>query len=121
MAQTRKQRRRTKHRGNAAGMVESRGRTGRKAEASEKAPAKGSGLVSRRDRAETPPSLKSSFNRAAISAVLLFALLLLVLKQSPVQAFGLAAVALLIYIPIGYMTDSFLYKRRLAQIARDKH
>jgi hypothetical protein len=121
MAQTRKQRRRTKHRGNAAGMVESRGRTGRKAEASGKTPDKDNGLLSRRDRADAPPSLKSSFNRAAISALVLFALLLFVLKQDVAQAFGLSAVALAIYVPIGYLADSFLYKRRLAQLARDKH
>ena len=120
MAQTRKQRRRTKHRGNAAGMVETRGRTGRKAETSDKGSSKGNGLVRRRDRATQPPTLKSALNRAAISALLLFALMLLLLKQDAKQAFALSAVALAIYVPIGYFTDSFLYKRRMAQMSQDK-
>src|SRR5438105_4197256 len=113
MAQTRKQRRRTKHRGNAAGMVESRGRTGRKPEVSEKDSGKGKeGLLSRRDRGAEPPSWKSAINRASLSALLLFFLLLVLFKQDAKAAFGLSAVALAIYIPIGYVTDSFLYKRR---------
>ena len=121
MAQTRKQRRRTKHRGNAAGMVETRGRTGRKVDATEKGSAKSNSLVRRRDRATQPPSLKSALNRAAISALLLFALLLFLLGQDAKQAFALSAVALAIYVPIGYLTDSFLYKRRMAQLSQDKH
>ena len=56
MAQTRK-RRRTKHRGNAAGMVEVRGRTGRRPEPGEKRPSvKQEAAPRRRNRMETPPT-----------------------------------------------------------------
>ena len=73
MAQT-KRRRQTKHRGNAAGVVESRGRTGRKPTAAEKsgdaralARAKES-LLDRRDR---PPTWRGAFVKAMIAGVLL--------------------------------------------------
>jgi hypothetical protein len=115
MAQTRKQRRRTKHRGNAVGMIESRGRTGRKSTDTEKSAGKDNGLIRRRDRGKEPPTWKSAINRASISALLLFFLLLVLFKQDAKAAFGLSAVALAIYIPIGYATDMFLYKRRIAR------
>lgn len=119
MAQTKKQRRRTKHRGNAVGMIESRGRTGRKAEAPAKDSSKDrSAAVRRRERGTKPPTWKSAINRAGLSAVVLFALMVLLFDQELASAFGLAAVALAIYIPIGYFTDSFMYKRRMAQAKR---
>ena len=118
MAQTKKQRRRTKHRGNAVGMIESRGRTGRKAEASAKESAKDRAGARRRQRSMQPPTWKSAINRASLSALVLFFLMLLLFKQDAKAAFGLSTVALVIYIPIGYMTDSLMYKRRIAQEKR---
>ncbi|HZO35842.1 MAG TPA: hypothetical protein VFB41_03085, partial [Solirubrobacteraceae bacterium] len=102
---------------NAAGIVETRGRTGRKAEPAEKDSGKQS-LLRRRDRATQPPSWKAAINRASISALLLFFLMLVLLKQDAKAAFGLSTVALAIYIPIGYLTDSYLYKRRMSQDKR---
>jgi hypothetical protein len=122
MAQTRK-RRRTKHRGNAVGMVESRGRTGRKPAPGEsrgtgKQSAKEEARARREDRMNRPPTWRAAFNRAAISAVLFVVLVLFVMKQSAVQAFGLGAFVLLFYIPFGYYFDSFLYRRRQAKAKR---
>lgn len=116
MAQTK--RRRTKHRGNAAGMIEARGRTGRKPTPDEqnRGPKGASGRANRFDK---PPSWRSSINRALI-AVVFFVVLLLVIPGfdvSPMQIIPLAAFMLLLYIPMGYYTDQWMYRRRQRQKA----
>ena len=70
VAQTRRKRQ-TKHRGNAAGLVESRGRTGRKPTAAEK-----SGTRARRparrdaiDKRDRPPTWRGAFLKAMFAAV----------------------------------------------------
>ena len=72
MAQVKKKRQ-TKHRGNAAGMVESRGRTGRKPTSAEK---KGAKATAKKqpgvDRRDMPPSWKKAFLGALFAAVMLF-------------------------------------------------
>ena len=57
MAQT-KRKRRTKHRGNAAGMVEARGRTGRKPGPAERKA--GRRARARQDRFSKPPTVRSA-------------------------------------------------------------
>lgn len=109
MAQTKKKRR-TKHRGNAAGVVETRGRTGRKPtpaerKASEKA-------ASRTDRLFREPTWKAAANRAALAAIVFGVLLVLAFKQPVGSAAALTGFVFLFYIPLGYYTDTFLYKRR---------
>ena len=65
MAQT-KRKRRTKHRGNAAGIVEVRGRTTRPASPeARKAQKKGDARKARMDRYAKPPSWRSAANRAS--------------------------------------------------------
>jgi len=116
MAQTKKRKRSTKHRGNAVGMVETRGRTGRKLDSSErKLSTKEQAAARREERMNKPPTWRAALNRAAISSVVLFVVVLLALKQSVSNAVGLSAVAMVMYIPIGYYTDSFIYKRRQAK------
>jgi hypothetical protein len=119
MPQTRRKRR-TKHRGNAAGVIESRGRTGRKPTAAEKsvkgreaAQAKAT-KVARYDR---PPTLLGAFWRALAAAVLMLALSLALTKQ-PSTAFILFPIVLLLYVPLSYYTDQWLYKRRIRTKAR---
>ena len=114
MAQT-KRKRQTKHRGNAAGVVESRGRTGRKPTAAEKsgklgetAKAKGQ-PVDRRDR---PPSWRSAFIRAMVATIALLLVFLLLLKQSA-QVAGLFPIVLVGYTVIGYYSDRWIYNRRM--------
>ncbi|MCW3067439.1 MAG: hypothetical protein JWL67_64 [Solirubrobacterales bacterium] len=109
-----KRKRQTKHRGNAAGVVESRGRTGRKPTAAEKsgnaremARAKEK-LIDKRDR---PPTWRSAFIRSMIAAVLMLLVVLIVLGQ-PNQAIALFPVVLLMYVPISYYTDLWIYNRR---------
>ena len=105
VAQT-KRKRRTKHRGNAAGMVETRGRTGRRRagpSAARSRPAQ-----KRLDRMAKPPTWRGSITRAAVAAVVFVRRSSLVF-QRPVSAVDRArrAVVLLFYIPLGYYTDSF--------------
>ena len=111
MAQT-KRKRQTKHRGNAAGVVESRGRTGRKPTAAEKsgdareaARAK-ERLIDRRDR---KPTWRGAFLKAMAAAVLLLAVVVLFLKGQGIQLFP---VVLIVYTLISYYTDLWIYNRR---------
>jgi hypothetical protein len=112
MAQTRK-RRQTKHRGNAAGMVESRGRTGRKPTADErkKLSPKEEARQRRTERLDKPPTWRGAMNRAAIAAAI-FIVAIIVLGQKPAAAVTLGAVMLLLYIPMSYYTDLFIHRRR---------
>ena len=120
MAQT-KRKRRTKHRGNAAGVVETRGRTGRKPTAAEKkADARASVRQQRANRLDQPPTWRSAINRAAISTVAFCVLLILLFKQPISTATALAGFMLLLYIPMSFYTDKFLYERRLKRKAQGK-
>jgi hypothetical protein len=120
MAQTRK-RRQTKHRGNAAGMVESRGRTGRRPEPGErkKLDAKEEARRKRLERLDTPPTWRGALNRAAVAAAL-FGVLMVVIGQNPAAAFSLAAIMLLLYIPMSFYTDLLIYRRRQKRKAQGK-
>lgn len=119
MAQTKKKRRPTKHRGNAAGMIESRGRTGRKlTEGERKAAGKQDAAARRRERLNRPPSWRGAINKAAIAAIV-FAVAVTLLFQRPILAsLGLAAFTFLIYVPLSYYTDALIYKRAQAKRAR---
>jgi hypothetical protein len=117
MAQT-KRKRRSKHRGNAAGGIEARGRTSRgvvklsPAEERKRA---------RNERMNKPPTWKSAASKAGLMAALLF-----VLTQVGVLGRGMslatsvffAAAAMLIYTPLAYATDVFVYKRTQARRAK---
>ena len=120
MAQT-KRKRSTKHRGNAAGIVETRGRTGRKlTEAERKANEKqGRGLL-RADRFSRPPTWRSAANRSLIAVVIFVAVLVLFLGQPARNSFLLGSTLLILYIPMSYYTDLWLYKRRLRKDAEAK-
>ena len=113
MAQA-KRRRRTKHRGNAAGVVEARGRTGRKPTAAEKSgTGAGAGRTreSRLERSNRPPTWRGAFVRA-MAAAALFVLASLLLLKKPTQAIVLFPIVLLLYLPISYYTDLWMYRRR---------
>jgi hypothetical protein len=111
MAQQSRKRRQTKHRGNAAGMVETRGRTGRKPNENErKADPKAAARAARLDRLSRPPTWRGALNRAAIAAVL-FGVVVSFL-QGPATAVPLAGVMLLLYVPMSYYTDLVIYSRR---------
>jgi hypothetical protein len=111
MAQTRKKRS-TKHRGNAAGIVEARGRTGRKLSETERKSAAQNSRFPRSDRANKPPTWRSAANRSLIAVVIFVAVLVLLLGQNPGAAVGLGGFLLILYIPMSYYTDLWLYRRR---------
>ncbi len=115
MAQTK---RKTKHRGNAAGMVESRGRTGRRPTAEEKSgPVRGGSKrpgEAKPNRLDQPPTWRSAVLRSMAAAVVML-LLAIVLTKKPNEAVAIFPVVLVLYIPISYYTDLWLYKRRQRQ------
>jgi hypothetical protein len=117
MAQTK---RKTKHRGNAAGVVESRGRTGRKPTAEEKS-GKPTGPKKPKyvDKRDKPPSWLTAFYKAAIAAIIVLVVSLFLFKNSN-QAIKLFPVVLLVYVPLSYFVDSWMYKRYQRIKARER-
>src|ERR1044071_3537733 len=106
MAQT-KRKRRSKHRGNAAGSVEVRGRTGRQV-----APAKG-GKAVRLDRLDRPPTRRSAAKRSAI-ATLLFVVVITFLQHNLASALVIGLLMFPLY------TDKRIYEKRKAKKAAGK-
>jgi hypothetical protein len=74
--------------------------------------------LSRVDRRDQPPTWRSAINRALIGAGVFLALLLVVFRQSVVGSIGLAALMMVIYVPMGYAIERFFYNRRQAQKER---
>jgi hypothetical protein len=114
MAQT-KRRRQTKHRGNAAGVVESRGRTGRKPTAAEKSGdsrALAREKQQRVDRRDLPPTWSGAFWRALVAAMVLVLIAGLLLHATAGECVLYFAVALIAYVPFSYYTDAWMYRRR---------
>src|SRR5205085_8610810 len=111
MAQT-KRKRRSKHRGTAAGTIEARGRTSRPPSQQERK--RQSRAEARERRLNQPPTWKNSLTRAGFASLLLFVFLLLTTKGS--NRIGTAvlftAVALAIYVPAGYYIELYLWRRR---------
>ena len=112
MAPTKRKRRSTKHRGNAAGMVETRGRTGRKTGAAD---SKGAARRARMDRFSKPPTVRSAVQRSSIAAVVFVAAMILIVHQPVPAAIALGGFVLLFYVPLSYYTDLFFYRRRQAK------
>jgi hypothetical protein len=109
VAQT-KRKRRTKHRGNAAGIVESRGKT-HKGGASTPS-TKDQAREKRLARLDKPPTWQGSATRAAVAAVVFVVLVAVVFKRPVSESIALGGFVLLFYIPLGYFTDLTLYRRR---------
>ncbi len=109
--------RKTKHRGNAAGMVESRGRTGRRPTAAERSGSAREKAKAKEQRLQQvrPPAhvagrvLPRGGRRGADAAG----------RHRPDQelreAIALFPIVLALYVPISYYTDAWLYKRRMRQ------
>ena len=111
MAQT-KRKRRSKHRGNAAGTVEARGRTGRRPTPAEQK--QSARAAAREARMSKPPTLKSAFIKASLMAAVLFVFTQVGLFGNEVpmsQALTLALFAMLLYTPLAFATDKFVYSR----------
>ena len=118
MAQT-KRKRRTKHRGNAAGNVEARGRTGRKPTDQERR--KGSSASLREERRFQEPTWAGAATRAGLASALLLVLFVSGIagqNQSIATAIGLSVAAFLIYVPLGYKVDRMFWERRMRKAGR---
>ena len=108
MAQT-KRKRKSKHRGTPAGTIERAGRTGRPQTRQD---AKQVARQRRAERLNTPPTWKGAVNRAAIAAAV-FGVLVVALFGRPLGAgIALALFMFALYIPLGYFTDTMIYRFR---------
>ncbi len=115
MAQT-KRKRQTKHRGNAAGVIETRGRTGRPLSAEEK---KRSDRDERREaRLYRKPTWKSASQRALLAGGFMFVFIFVIgpkTKDRFLSAILYAVVATVLYIVLGFYMETFLWRRRMAK------
>ena len=120
MPQT-KRKRRTKHRGNAAGSIEARGRTGRKPRPEEmRASGGGKSSSSRPVRGSVPPTWKSAAAKALFGAVMLFAAMKLGILGEPQptsKILPFVLMAAVLYTPVMYATDKFIYQRKQKALA----
>jgi hypothetical protein len=110
MAQT-KRKRQTKHRGNAAGVVESRGRTGRKPTAAEKKGDMQKAKAQAVDRRDRPPTWRSAFIKGMFAAVVLLLFVTFFTPKSG-SLLSLFPVVLVMYTVISYYTDRWVFNRR---------
>jgi len=119
MAQAKSKRRR-KHRGTAAGTIERAGRTGKPQTRED---AKQIARTRRAEKLDKPPEWKSTINRAGIAAIV-FAVLVVALFGRPIASgLLLGLVMFAIYVPLGYATDSAIYRfrqRRKVAAAADR-
>ncbi len=127
MPQT-KRKRRTKHRGNAAGKIVARGDTGRRTSgpdprldprATQTKGGKPAGARERRaNRFDQPPSWRGAIGRALVATVIFGVVIVAFFGQPLTAAIPLTFFMLAIYVPMGYYTDLFFYRRRQKQKAK---
>jgi hypothetical protein len=113
MAQTKRKRTR-KHRGTPAGTIERSGRTGRPQTRQD---AKQISRQRRQERLDRPPTWRGAVNRAAIAAAVFGVLVVVAFGRSLAQGAVLVGFMFLLYIPLGYMTDTAIYRYRLRKKA----
>jgi hypothetical protein len=118
MAQTRR-RRRSKHRGTPAGTIEARGRTGRKPRADEQKGSAGA-RPARKTRFDQPPTWKGAAGRAGVAAGIFLVAVVALFRQNIVAAISISCFMFLLYVPMSYYTDLWLYRRRQRQKAQGK-
>jgi hypothetical protein len=117
MAHT-KRKRRSKHRGTAAGSIEARGRTGRKPKPEELRKQAQEGR-----RQARPPTWNSAFLKAALMAAVLFVLTRIGLfgeEATLAQSIVICVSALLLYTPAAYYTDRWVYNRQLKRAGQQQ-
>jgi hypothetical protein len=110
MAQTKKRRRR-KRRGTQGGRIDTSGRAARP-RSREEAKARARSKRKPAQKADLPPTWRSSILRGLFAAVI-FAVLLMVIFKRPVGVgLALGAFMLAFYIPAGYFIDMAMWRRR---------
>jgi hypothetical protein len=114
-----KKKRRTKHRGNAAGMIVTRGSTGSGSTRPDpRVDARAAARQRRQDRFDKPPTWRGAASRALIATVIFGVVIVAAFGQPLSAAIPLTIFMLAIYLPMGYYTDLFLYRRRQKQKAK---
>lgn len=108
--------RKRKHRGTQTGKIDSRGRTGRPGSRQE---AMARSRRQRTDRRLRPPTWRGAWTRGIFFALLLFPISLL-FGQPVSSAAVLTIIAALFYVPLGFYTDRFFYRRRFAKAEAEK-
>ena len=71
-------------------------------------------------RGESPPTWRSAVLRGALRRGIFMVLLVAIFRKPIVASTGLAALMLLIYIPLGFYIEKFLYSRRMAAKRRER-
>ena len=69
-------------------------------------------------RFDKPPTWRAAVNRAAIAAVVFGVLLVVLFKRPPGAGAVLAALMFLLYIPLGFATDTMIHRYRLRKKAQ---
>ncbi len=108
MAQTKKKRRR-KHSGTQAGTVRRQTRERRPATKQEKREEARRRRIERLDR---PPTLRGSLTRAGVAAAVFVGVVIILFGRPLIEGLALGAFMFLLYIPVSYYTDLFIYRRR---------
>jgi len=123
MAQTKK-RRRKKHRGTQTGRVDTRpvrGRPRTREEARARARSKRKpGKAKQVDRRDLAPTWSGAFKRGLFGAAIFFLLFWLAFGREIGPALVLSAIMLLLYVPMGYYIDRFMYTRRLRKLQAER-
>jgi len=110
-------RRRRKHRGTQGGSIDRRGGARRPRSRQEARARAKKQLGQQRERV---PSWGSALGRGAFGAAIFFVLLVVIFGRPAAPSFALAALMLLIYVPLGHYIDRFFYNRRQAARHRER-
>jgi hypothetical protein len=119
MAQTKKKRRR-KHRGTQGGRIDTRparGRARSRAEAQARAKSRTKKKGKAGARTPEPANWPNAFKKGGIAAIL-FAGILALMGQNPVQIIVVGVAMLGFYVPLSFMMDRFFYNRHLRKEAQ---
>jgi hypothetical protein len=118
--------RRRKHRGTQTGSVSrrasSRPRSRQEAMAQARNRRAGGGGNSKRnrvDRRDIPPTWRGAATRGVLFAAFLFPVSLL-FGQPIAGAIVLTIIAAIVYIPLGFYTETFFYNRRQVRLQRER-
>jgi hypothetical protein len=126
MAQ-KKRKRKSRHRGTAAGTIEARGRTSRPSGARTTSSSKANRKPANREEArqiarekrqaryDEPPTWRGALNRALFAAILFGVLIIIAFGRPVADGLALAGLMVFMYLPMSYYTDRFLYNRRQRQ------
>jgi hypothetical protein len=121
MAQTKKKRRR-KHRGTQGGRIDTRparGRARSRAEAQNRARARTKKKGKPGQRTPEPATWSSALKKGALAAVL-FAGILALMGQNPIQIIVVGVLMLGFYVPMAFTLDRFMYNRHLRKEAQKR-